>query len=74
MAVQRVLVFRWYSLSSEGLFVDSRGIFERFILRGRFILKRGVGKLITKKLCIYKKSGWNAYKWRKSAVCRFFDV
>ena len=45
MTVQRDLVFGWYGLSSGVVFGDSGAIFERFVLRGRFILKKGVGKL-----------------------------
>ena len=41
MPVQRVFGVLRYGLSSGVAFGDSRGVFERFILRGRFILKTG---------------------------------
>lgn len=55
MPVQRVFYVLRYSLSSGVAFGDSRGVFERFILGGWFILKKGVGKLITKKILYIQK-------------------
>ena len=49
LTVQRDFAVLRYSLLSGAAFGDSGANFERFILGGWFILKKGVGKLITKK-------------------------